>query len=465
MYTLKKGTALSTKVIKDAIEWNEEQKKMYIQADDYYKGDHQITEREKPKGLKNNKIVINHPKYITKINVGYFLGNPVEYVLQGKDAKNKKYQTILDEILEAYKKQTIKDLDKKLAKDDSKYGVAYEYIFANSESEPVSSVINPKNCILVRDDSMDHAKMFAIVYEAVKRKSKDDEDAKYIGVWTVDDRERLTYDEDLNKVGSADHAIGEVPVVEYLNNDDRIGDYYDVISLVDAYNLLCSDRVNDKEALVDSLLILYGVDLTDDQIRKSREQRTISVPPKTKGTEVTYVTKELNEEQLEILKKSIVDDIHKISMTPNMTDENFVGNSSGVAIRFKLLPFELNVQDKETAFERGLMERMSLYNKYLNKTDQTQLLPIYNVDAVFKRSLPQNDYETSQMILNLMGKVSDESLISQLSFVQDASAELEKRRQEIIKYIQGDNPNYGENKPNEGEDEEIEESPEENPEE
>lgn len=464
MYTLKKGTELSTKVIKDAIDWNEKQKEMYIQADDYYKGDHQITEREKPKGLKNNKIVINHPKYISKINVGYFLGNPVEYILQGKDAESKRYQKILDEILEAYKKQTIKDLDKKLAKDDSKYGVAYEYIFANGKSEPVSSVINPKNCILVRDDSMDHAKMFAIVYEAVKRESKDDENAKYIGVWTVDDRERLTYDEDLNKVGSADHAIGEVPVVEYLNNDDRIGDYYDVISLIDAYNLLTSDRVNDKEALVDSLLILYGVDLTDDQIKKARQQRTISVPPKSKGTEVAYVTKEINEEQLEILKKAIVDDIHKISMTPNMTDENFVGNSSGVAIRFKLLPFELNVQDKETAFEKGLMERMNLYNKYLNKTDQTQLLNIYNVDAVFKRSLPQNDYETSQMILNLMGKVSDESLISQLSFVQDAHAELEKRRQEIIKYIQGDT-NYGENKPNEGENEEIEESPEENPEE
>jgi len=207
--------------------------------------------------------------------------------------------------------------------------------------------------------------------------------------------------------------------------------YYDVISLVDAYNLLCSDRVNDKEALVDSLLILYGVSLTDEQIQKSREQRTISVPPKTKGTEVTYVTKDINEDQLEILKKAIVDDIHKISMTPNMTDENFVGNSSGVAIRFKLLPFELNVQDKQTAFERGLMERMRLYNKYFNKTGKLKMLPIHNVDAVFKRSLPQNDFETSQMILNLMGKVSDESLIAQLSFVQDASAELEKRRREI----------------------------------
>jgi SPP1 family phage portal protein len=217
--------------------------------------------------------------------------------------------------------------------------------------------------------------------------------------------------------------------------------------------MLCSDRVNDKEALVDALLVIYGFGLTDEQIRQSREQRVISAPKKTEGAEVTYVTKELNEEQLEVLKKAIVDDIHKISMTPNMTDENFVGNSSGVAINFKLFPFRINIQDKEAPFELGLMERIRIYNNYLVKTKQsTTTLPIHNIDAVFKRSLPQNDYETSQMIVNLMGKVSDETLISQLSYIQDASAELEKRKNEIIEAMQGNTTNYGTDNANDDED-------------
>lgn len=453
MYTLPKDTPLSKQVIKNAINWNEEMKEMYSQMDDYFKGKHQITERTRPTGIKNNKIVINHPKYITKINVGYFLLNPVEYQLHGEDSKNKDIQKALDELMEVYKKQTIENIDKKLAKDDSKYGISYEYIYANSQSLPISKTVNPKNIILVRDDSMDHEKMYAIVYEAVKKEEGKDDEAEYIGVWTIDTREKKTYKTDLTVNGAVDHAFGEVPVVEYENNDERIGDFYDVISLVDAYNMLCSDRVNDKEALVDALLVIYGFSLTDEQIRQSREQRVISAPKKTEGAEVTYVTKELNEEQLEILKKAIVDDIHKISMTPNMTDENFVGNSSGVAINFKLFPFRINIQDKEAPFELGLMERIRIYNNYLVKTKQsTTTLPIHNIDAVFKRSLPQNDYETSQMIVNLMGKVSDETLISQLSYVQDASAELEKKKKEIMDAMKGETTNYGSDQPNDEED-------------
>ena len=44
-----------------------------------------------------------------------------------------------------------------------------------------------------------------------------------------------------------------------------------------------------------------------------------------------------------------------------------------------------------------------------------------DVDAVFKRNLPSNDFETSQMIANLDGIIDRELLASQLSFVKDAS--------------------------------------------
>ena len=55
---------------------------------------------------------------------------------------------------------------------------------------------------------------------------------------------------------------------------------------------------------------------------------------------------------------------------------------------------------------------------------------ISDVDAVFKRNLPRNDYETSQMILNLDGIVDKELLVSQLSFVKDASETVEIAKQE-----------------------------------
>ena len=79
------------------------------------------------------------------------------------------------------------------------------------------------------------------------------------------------------------------------------------------------------------------------------------------------------------------------------------------------------VKNKERFFEKSLMERFHLYNNFLIRKSKMTEVPVEEVDAVFKRNLPSNDFETSQMILNLRGVVDDELLVSQLSFVDDAS--------------------------------------------
>ena len=133
-----------------------------------------------------------------------------------------------------------------------------------------------------------------------------------------------------------------------------------------------------------------------------------------------YVTKEMNEEQIDILIKALENNIHKISMTPNLNDENFVGNSSGVAIKFKLVAFDQNIAKKERFFEQGLRKRFELYNNYLKKKSGIAKIEPHNLNITFKRNLPQNDLETSQMILNLQGLgIPQTELNAQLSFVDD----------------------------------------------
>ena len=121
-------------------------------------------------------------------------------------------------------------------------------------------------------------------------------------------------------------------------------------------------------------------------------------------------------------------------MVPNMADKEFANNSSGVAIKYKLLSFEQNIKNKERYMEKGLAERFVLYNHYLATKSQMQEVPVEEVDIVFKRNLPSNDFETSQMINNLADLVDSETLVSQLSFVKDASEIVElKRKEEELK--------------------------------
>ncbi|MGB4984664.1 MAG: phage portal protein [Erysipelotrichaceae bacterium] len=163
---------------------------------------------------------------------------------------------------------------------------------------------------------------------------------------------------------------------------------------------------------------MIGANFTRDQIEQLKDNRVISGIPS--DADIKYLIKNLNEADTDVLRKTIESDIHKISMTPNMSDANFVGNSSGVAIRYKLLAFEQNIKNKERYMEKGLMERFKLYNAFLSTKSLMSVVPIEEVDSVFKRNLPSNDLEISQMISNLSGVVDNETLISQLSFIKNA---------------------------------------------
>ena len=58
------------------------------------------------------------------------------------------------------------------------------------------------------------------------------------------------------------------------------------------------------------------------------------------------------------------------------------------------------------------------------------IVPNEEVDVVFKRNLPSNDFEISQMINNLTDLVDKETLVGQLSFIKDASEIVELKEKE-----------------------------------
>lgn len=420
MYTLPKDTKITYQILNDVIDYNEKYRKRYEMLENYYLGKHGIANRSKDERLKNNKVTVNHAKYITDTNVGYLLGNPVEYQVNGDHN--------IEAVLDAYKKQTINDLDSEIAKDVSVFGCQYEYLYVNENAEPRSCEIDNKNCIIVYDDTVEHNKLFGLIYRPIN----EGESFKYWDIIYVDKEKEVhykSYSRSLRRDGEEKpHKWGDVPIICYRNNAELLGDFEPVLSLIDAYNLLQSDRINDKEQLVDAILCMYGMDFTDEQADTLHDSRMIANIPV--DGKIEYLVKTLQESDVDILRQNIENDIHKISMVPNMSDENFVGNSSGVAIRYKLLAFEQNVKNKERYMEKGLKERFKLYATFLNVISKSGEIPIEDVDVMFKRNLPSNDFEISQMINNLSDVIDQETLISQLSFVKDASDIIEAKKEE-----------------------------------
>ncbi len=149
-------------------------------------------------------------------------------------------------------------------------------------------------------------------------------------------------------------------------------------------------------------------------------------------------------------------------MTPDVSDKNFAGSASGVSLQYKLFTFEKHAKDKERCFEAALMERFALYNAYLNRTANMEIIPTAKIDAVFQRALPQNDVEVANMINALAGLVDKETLVSQLSFVNDAkevveAAEAEEDRKDEKAFKMGGFGTFGDG--NEEDTENGEEAP------
>ena len=238
------------------------------------------------------------------------------------------------------------------------------------------------------------------------------------------------------------HYFGGVPLVEYWNNESETGDFEGVVGLINAYDVLESDRVNDKEQFVDRLLVLTGALLEEDEkgrtpMQQLKGDHALQLPDSQSRAE--YLTSEMNETSVEVLRKAIVEDIHKLSLVPDLSDENFAQNASGVAMRYKLWGLDQLIRVKEQWFAEGLRQRLKLFIHFL----QLRGAPALNVEDIrinFTRALPANLAENAQIVLTgrNAGALSVETGVKMLHSGDDwtngdIGAEVERLKNEIIK--------------------------------
>lgn len=389
--------------------------------DQYYKGEHAILirrEGEEDNGLPNNKLVANHAKYITDVATGYVFGKPVKY--EGEQ---------IDEITAAYKEIDIVSHDSELSKDLSVFGKGVELYFMSSDEVPIPkvTVIDPRQIFLVVDDTVEYKSLFGVHY--YEKRDIDNEVIGYnINVYTQDLVVQY-FGKDLTEftmVDLKDGYFAGVPIVEFWNNEEQQGDFEQQISLIDAYNILQSDRINDKEQLVDALLKVVGVTLGDDENEMSKTARMLKkhkILELPEGADAGWLIKQLNETEVEVLKDAIKSDIHDFSMVPNLTDENFASNSSGVAMKYKLFGLEQLAVIKERYYIQGLRERLKLFANIL--TVKAKAVDVSDVTITMTRNLPENDL-TIQELVSLGVEISNETLLTQIPFDVDVKEELKR---------------------------------------
>lgn len=430
----------------------------------YYLGYHDILIAGADDDENKVRFNVNYAKYVVDVGQGYYLGEPVKYNCDKitsrakgltddgiqatvKNGRVELYEpdlsrkTDISSVQDIYENESISEIDSKIGKYIGIYGEAYELLYANSDDnpEPRSTVVSPENCIMVRDNTVEHNKLFAIVYE----EQEDINEARYYAVTVYTDHGSRDYKTtDLQSFeffpvegSEAEHFFGEVPIVEYQNNDERQGDFEQIIPMQDALNELMSDRVTDKKKFVNSILAMYGMSLADsDSLETLRKERFIDGLPI--DGKVEYINKAMDESSVAVLCNDIIREIHKMTLTVDMTDQNFAGNSSGQALMLKLMTMNMLVKNKMRSLEKGLKKRFQMYNYWLTVKGEMSIVDRKDIDVVFTVSMPIDKTSIVDMIVKLQGIVDDKTLLSQLWFVKDVDEVLDavkKQKEEAQK--------------------------------
>lgn len=381
---------------------------------EYYLGNHDILTRVYTETQNDARLVNNFPKQITEIASNYFIGSPVTY-----SCPNEKAMELINNI---YRFNDEADTNAIHGENISIYGKSYEILYVNKEDYIDTRFIgiNPESMFCVYDYELNPNVLCAVRYYY------DENNEMHVEYYN--DKVINYYKGDIGGItltSSIEHFFGDVPVLEIINNNNMKSDFEDVLSLIDAYNTLESDSLNEFEYFSDAYLFLCGATIDNETAINMKENRIINID--SGNAKAEFLTKDINNDALESYKDRLVNNIYTFSSVPNLADENFVGNSSGVALKYKLLALENLANAKERKFKKGLQRRLELlfnllYTRGLIGTDV-----IYtDVEMTFSRTLPANLVEEAEIARNLQGIVSNKTLLSNLSIVDDVSAEIAK---------------------------------------
>ena len=403
--------------IEEALELiNEHQfktKGRYRKLENYFIGKHDILNRTLEDSSKpNNKVVTNLPSHAVGIRVGYFSGEPLTITSESET------ETLaLNDILEY---NDFQDVNSDLDELSSIHGTANLVLWIDEDGFVRMSPLKPSESFVIYDNSIKQEPVGAVIY---RQYTNNDQTFTEI---TLYNKDRIQYYKGGLQtpvlMGEEPNFFGDIPMVEFMENKHRKGSFEDAISIVDAIENIMSSSVNEIEYFDNAYLLLKNLSATEpEDIINMKNNRTLLVDG---DGDASFLTKTVSDSYIQNMLNRLTNDFHKLTGTPNLTDESFAGNASGVALSYKMFGLEKQMNKKESKWRKSIQRMIELIVNVLNMRGQN--IDYRNYKITFTRALPQNVTETAQMVTSLNGIVSNETLLSLLPFIEKPLEELKR---------------------------------------
>lgn len=398
----------------------------------YYKGLQDIRFRDKKYREEiNNKVVINRAFEIVEFKKGFVFGEPVQLVQRGDceftdedESVDNSSVAALNEYLQAENKEAI---DAIIAEDMHVCGTAYRLVFPKADIAETSDFIDeapffldaldPENTFVVYSSAPGGKSMLGVTYEITKDLETGLDGVRIAAytdnkVFTIDatnaSPNESTFLEDV-EVKEDTNGVGKIPIIEYPLNPSRLGCFENVIDLLDAINLIASNRMDGVEQFIQSFIKFSNCEIDEDGIKRLKQDGAIIV----RGTpglpaDVQILAEELDQSQTQTLVDDLYEAVLTICGVPDR--EASAGGNTGQALKIGQgwTNAETRAKATEVVFKKSEREFIKVVLAILRNVSSNKLkdnvkdLRVSDIDFTFTRNNTDSLLVKTQGLLNLL---------------------------------------------------------------
>jgi len=432
---------------------NSPKRKLMIEGERYYQGDHDILNRKRTvigengqlqevENLPNNKIVDNQYAKMVDQKVNYLLGQPLTF-----DSENKTYVDLLKKIFNNRFQRTLKNI----GQDALNGGIAWLHPYYNEHGELAFKKFEPYEILPFWKDAEHTILDFAVrIYEVEAYEGTKEVIIEKVEVYSTKGIDRyvlqngtlipdvenpssnyiVVIDEDGKEVS---YNWEKIPLIPFKYNNKEIPLIKKVKSLQDGINTILSDFENNmQEDTRNTILVLVNYDGQNlGEFRRNLAQYgAVKVKTVDGATgDLKTLTVEVNSDNykaiLEIFKKALIEN----AMGYDAKDDRLAGNPNQMNILSMYSDIDLDANGMETEFQASFEELLWFVNTHLANTGKGDFSN-ETVTVIFNRDIMMNESEVIDNCKKSVGILSNETIVGQHPWVDDVKKELQRIKDE-----------------------------------
>ena len=260
---------------------------------DVYRGKQDVLQKTKVvRENINNKITVNRANEIVTFKTAYLLNEPIQYISNGGEESVSKNVNRLNEYMRSEDKES---KDKEIVDWMHICGVGVRLVLDDKEMNVEDGApfciytLDPREAYVIYRDGIGETPMAGVILQ------RDEDQETYADVYTKTEHFVIKGDTISEHYKS---QYGGIPLIEYVNNDARLGAFEIVLPILNGINTLESNAIDSVEDFVNGFDVFQNCDIEDGTYSQlALGGKAVKIKTTTQGMEakVYRIASELNQ--------------------------------------------------------------------------------------------------------------------------------------------------------------------------